>query len=72
MTPKLIAVALSISVSVGVTTAVILEAAVTHIRQRRIESDVVATVPMMPTPQSPTKTIKIKQKLLPIPNNPNQ
>ena len=46
MMPKLIAVALSIGVSVGVTTAVILEAVVTHTRQRRIASE--AVVPVMP------------------------
>ena len=47
MTPKLIAVALSISVSVGVTTAVIIEAGETHIRQRRIEDVAIRH----PTPQ---------------------
>lgn len=49
MTPKLIAVALSIGVSFGVTTAVIVESVVTHIRQRRIESEVVTVIPMVLT-----------------------
>lgn len=53
MTPKLIAVALSISVSFGVTAAVIVESVVTHIRQRRIESEAVVPVPMVTRPPIP-------------------
>lgn len=49
MTPKLIAVALSIGVSVGVVSAVIVEVVAIHIRQRRIESEVVTVMPMVLT-----------------------